>query len=194
MAFHSFHFPQPKEHLKNSTLSPIYLSRMLNSISCSISVCRDDPLSIVSLIELSRRFSNGLWNCIQFWACCGSSLAIMNMLCACISLPPILTPFSLLYLMTVAIPLLSVTLVKEVDSQIMNRATGKKQTQFDSKVFFYVLCCYGCKFLPTILIMVCPHTHYPSDDFLFTNFCYFDSDVILLYIYGPSDHCDWCEG
>lgn len=128
---------------------------MLNSISCSISVCRDDPLSTVSLIELSRRFSNGLWNCIQFWACCGSSLAIMNTLCACISLPPILTPFSLIYLMSVAIPVLSVTLVRiSPDQQIMDRATGKKQTKFDSKVFFYVLCCYGCKFLPTILIMV----------------------------------------
>lgn len=130
---------------------------MLNTISCSISVCRDDPLSTVSLIELSRRFSNGLWNCIQFWACCGSSLAIMNTLCACISLPPILTPFSLIYLMTVAIPILSVTLVRiNPDQQIMNRATGKKQTKFDSKVFFYVLCCYGCKFVPTILIMVWP--------------------------------------
>lgn len=152
--YFSFFF-QPKEHLRYTTLSPIYLSRMLNTISCSISVCRDDPLSIVSLIELSRRFSNGLWNCIQFWACCGSSLAIMNTLCACISLPPILTPFSLLYLMTLAIPILSVTLVRiSPDQQIMNRATGKKQTKFDSKVFLYVLCCYGCKFLPTILIMV----------------------------------------
>ncbi|KAJ6638088.1 Transmembrane protein [Pseudolycoriella hygida] len=148
-------YQAPKEHLKNTTLSPIYLSRMLNTISCSISVRREDPLSIVSLIELSRRFSNGLWNCIQFWACCGSSLAIMNTLCACISLPPLLTPFSLIYLMTVAIPLLSVTLVRiSPDHQIMNRATGKKQTKFDSKVFLYVLCCYGCKFLPTIIIMM----------------------------------------
>lgn len=49
----------------SSTISPIYLSRILNSIACSISICRDESLSIVSLIELSRRFSNGLWSCIQ---------------------------------------------------------------------------------------------------------------------------------
>lgn len=30
-----------------------------------MAVCRDDSFSILSMIELSRRFSNGLWNCIQ---------------------------------------------------------------------------------------------------------------------------------
>lgn len=58
-------FFQPPNSTRTDTISPIYLSRMLNSISCSISICRDDSLSIVSLIELSRRFSNGLWSCIQ---------------------------------------------------------------------------------------------------------------------------------
>ncbi|KAG4070537.1 hypothetical protein HA402_001203 [Bradysia odoriphaga] len=175
-------YQAPKEHLKNATLSPIYLSRMLNSLSCSISVCREDPLSIVSLIELSRRFSNGLWNCIQFWACCGSSLAIMNALCACISLPPILTPFSLIYLMSVVIPILSVTLVRiSPDQQIMNRATGKKQTKFDSKVFFYVLCCYGCKFLPTILIMM-------------LSYCTFMAHPIVLIEVHENDFKDNLDG
>lgn len=160
---------------KDITVSPIYLSRMLNSIPCSISICRDDNLSIVSLIELSRRFSNGLWSCIQvksfvlelcvalselniflqFWACCGSSLALMNTLCACLSLPAMLTPESLVYLMAIAIPVLSTSLVRvEPDPKVMQRASGKKQTKFDSSVFIFVLCCYGCKFLPTILIMV----------------------------------------
>lgn len=175
---------------------------MLNTISCSISVCRDDPLSTVSLIELSRRFSNGLWNCIQFWACCGSSLAIMNTLCACISLPPILTPFSLIYLMTIAIPVLSVTLVRiSPDQQIMNRATGKKQTKFDSKVFFYVLCCYGCKFLPTILIMVrFVEVHEAKVFFLKYNFfqmlsyCTFMAHPIILIDVHENDFKDNLDG
>lgn len=50
---------------KPVTISPIYLSRILNSIPCSISMLRDEPLSIVTLVELSRRFSIGFWNCIQ---------------------------------------------------------------------------------------------------------------------------------
>ena len=38
------------------TISPIYLSRILNSVACSITVCRDDPISIIGLVELARRF------------------------------------------------------------------------------------------------------------------------------------------
>lgn len=146
---------QPIDQLNASTISPIYLSRMLNSISCSISICRDDSLSIVSLIELSRCFSNGLWSCIQFWACCACSLAAMNTVCAALLLPPLLTPLSLLYVMCIVVPLLATTLVRSDSNQrVMNRATGKKQTTFDSPVFFFVLWCYGCKFVPTTLITV----------------------------------------
>ena len=92
----------------------------------------------------------------QFWACCGCSLALMNVLCACLSLPPLLAPLSLIYLMSFVVPVLSITLVRtDNHKQAMQRATGKKQTKFDSNVFLFVMCCYGCKFLPTIVIMVC---------------------------------------
>lgn len=147
--------PLSQPSLLSPTISPIYISRMLNAIPCSIATCRDDPISFLSLFELSRRFSNGLWSCIQFWACCGCSLALMNTTCACLALPPILTPFSLLYLMCIAVPILSTTLVRiEPDSDIMNRATAKKHSAFESRVFVFVICCYGFKFLPTVLITV----------------------------------------
>lgn len=133
------------------------------------------------MIELSRRFSNGLWNCIQvgylfsicspiqrfsilpisilcmlqFWVCCGCTLALMNTICACLALPPILTPFTSVYLMCVIVPLISTTLVNNVaDPEIMNRATGKKHSEFDSNVIVHAMCSYGLKFIPTIIIMV----------------------------------------
>lgn len=148
---------EPPHFHSTSTISPIYLSRQLNAIPCSIAVCRDDSISILALIELSRRFSNGLWSSIQFWACCGCTLAIINTVCACLALPPVLTPFTVIYLMGVIVPLLSTTLVRvETDSEIMNRATAKKHNSFDSKVFVYAMGAYGCKFLPTIIITVSP--------------------------------------
>lgn len=53
----------------SSTISPIFLSRQLNALPCSVAIMRDNtisgPRSILGMIELSRRFSNGLWNCIQ---------------------------------------------------------------------------------------------------------------------------------
>lgn len=146
---------EPLHFNNSSTVSPIYISRQLNAIPCSIAMCRDDNISILALIELSRRFSNGLWNCIQFWACCGCTLAIINTVCACLALPPVLTPFSVVYMMGVVVPLLSTTLIRiEADADIMNRATAKKHNSFDSKVFVYAMGAYGCKFLPTIIITV----------------------------------------
>ncbi|XP_031627987.1 transmembrane protein 94 isoform X2 [Contarinia nasturtii] len=146
---------EPTRFHRTSTISPIYISRQLNAIPCSVSICRDDSFLILSMIELSRRFTNGLWNCIQFWVCCGCMLAIINTICACLALPPILTPFSSIYLICVIVPLISTTLINnKYDADIMNRATSKKHTKFDSKVIAYVLCSYGFKFIPTIIIMV----------------------------------------
>lgn len=137
------------------TVSPIYLSRLLNSLPCSIAICRDDPLSLVAIIELSRRFSLGLWNCIQFWACCAGSISLLNMFCACLSLPPLLTPLLAIYLMCVPVPLIGISLAHiDLDPKIMNRATSKKQTEYDSRAFAFVMWCYGCKFLVPIISMV----------------------------------------
>ncbi|XP_036318816.1 transmembrane protein 94 isoform X4 [Rhagoletis pomonella] len=138
-----------------NTVSPVYLSRLLNSLPCSISVCRDEPLSLVAIIELSRRFSSGLWNCIQYWACCAGALSVINILSACLSLPPLLTPLMVIYLMSIPVPLIALALAHiDVDPKIMNRATGKKQTEYDTRVFGFVVWCYGCKFIAPILVLI----------------------------------------
>ncbi|KAL7741242.1 hypothetical protein ACLKA6_015128 [Drosophila palustris] len=137
------------------TVSPIYLSRLLNSLPCSIAICRDDPLSLVAIIELSRRFSLGLWNCIQFWACCAGSISILNVLCACLSLPPLITPLLGIYLMCIPVPLIGISLAHiDLDPKIMSRATSKKQTEYDSSAFAFVMWCYGCKFLVPVIAML----------------------------------------
>lgn len=110
------------ETSKSVTISPIYLSRLLNSLACSISVCRDDPISILGLIELARRFSIGLWNCVQFWSCSSVMFSILNLFSCAISLPPILSPDWALYLMLFVVAPLSVSLVRiEPNAEIMNR-------------------------------------------------------------------------
>ncbi|XP_053682636.1 transmembrane protein 94 isoform X2 [Sabethes cyaneus] len=151
------------------TVSPIYLSRLLNSISCSIATCRDDPISIVAVIELSRRFILGLWSCVQFWACCGVSLALMNTVTAILSLPPMILPHHALYLMCLAVPLISISLLRiDIDPGIMKRATGKKQTSLDSRTIVFVLWCYGIKFSLVVL-------------FLVTSYCSFLSHPIEIF-------------
>ncbi|KAG5667696.1 hypothetical protein PVAND_015667 [Polypedilum vanderplanki] len=150
---------QPKKWYdiqKPVTISPIYLSRMLNSLPCSISLCRDDPISILGLIELARKFSIGLWNCIQFYASTAIMFSILNMLSCAMSLPPILTPDLSLYLMCCITAPLAISLVRiEYDPNIMNRASGKK-TKFrvDFHTFFYILWCYGAKYIASIIILI----------------------------------------
>ena len=47
---------------QNGALSPLELSNMLNSIACSLSLKREDPISIYQLVTESRHFVSGLWN------------------------------------------------------------------------------------------------------------------------------------
>lgn len=53
-----------------SIVSPLKLSHHLNSLPCSISFARDQIFSIITLIAISRRFSNGLWSCLQVTYIC----------------------------------------------------------------------------------------------------------------------------
>lgn len=144
------------DNRKTVTISPIYLSRMLNSLPCSISVCRDDPISIVSLIELSRRFSIGLWNCVQFWSCSAVMFSIINLFSCAFSLPPILSPGMCLYLMIVVVAPLAISLVRiEPNIEIMNRACGRKpSTEMDINSFLLILWFYGTKFIVSIFILL----------------------------------------
>ncbi|XP_058815136.1 transmembrane protein 94 isoform X2 [Topomyia yanbarensis] len=145
------------------TISPIYLSRLLNSISCSIATCRDDPISIVAVIELSRRFIQGLWSCVQFWTCCGVSLAVMNTITAILSLPPMIVPHHALYVMCFAVPLISFSLLRiDIDPAIMKRATGKKQTTLDSRLAIFIIWCYGIKFSLVVLFLVISYCSFLS--------------------------------
>ncbi|XP_055714018.1 transmembrane protein 94 isoform X2 [Phlebotomus papatasi] len=140
----------PKQYNRNAVISPIYLSRLLNSLPCSIAISRDDPLSIVALIELSRRVTVGVWNCLQFLMCCLCSLAVVNTLSAFVSLQPIFPPLTLIYLMIVIIPLISLTLTRTpADPDTMQKATWRK-SKVDRNLCLFVFWCYCCKFLPSI--------------------------------------------
>lgn len=148
------------EDTKSVTISPIYLSRILNSLACSISVCRDDPISILGLIELARRFSIGLWNCVQFWSCSSVMFSILNLFSCAISLPPILSPDWALYLMLFVVAPLAISLVRiEPNVEIMNRACGRKpSSSIDINTFLLILWFYGTKFIFSIIILIVLYT------------------------------------
>nr|CAD7426735.1 unnamed protein product [Timema monikensis] len=135
----------------NQGSSPVDLSRALNSIACSLSFRREDPISIFHLIMESRHYMQSMWNCVQFWMCCSASLCIAQVLGILFMLPPLLPVGPLLWLVCLVIPALSISLVGiPTDPRVMQRATGKNQYI----VAVFVLWCYGSKFLPAMFMVI----------------------------------------
>ncbi|XP_058796297.1 transmembrane protein 94 isoform X3 [Phymastichus coffea] len=136
-------------------LSPIELSRSLNSVSCSLSVRREDPIAIYHLVMEARRYMKCLWNCVQFWLCCMVTLSLVQAVSAFLLLPPLFSVGQVLWLTCLIVPLLAVSLVgSPSDPIIMQQATGKNQCGISAQVALFVFWCYGSKFLPTIITVL----------------------------------------
>ncbi|XP_026281983.1 transmembrane protein 94 isoform X2 [Frankliniella occidentalis] len=136
---------------------PTDLSRALNSVACSLRFKRDNPISLFQLIMEARHFMQCVWNCVQFWVCCGVSLSTLQTLGVFLMLPPLFTTGQVMWFVCVIIPVLSLSLVgSPIDSQVMQRPTSNKQGAVISskRVAIFVVWCYGAKFLPTIIVVL----------------------------------------
>ncbi|EZA54621.1 transmembrane protein 94 isoform X2 [Ooceraea biroi] len=136
-------------------ISPVDLSRALNSVACSLSVKREDPVAIFHLIMEARHYMRSLWNCVQFWLCCTITLSFTQALSAFLLLPPLFSVDQVIWLCCFIIPMLSISMIATpIDPTIMQRATGKNQCIVNGQVALFVLWCYGCKFLPTVITVI----------------------------------------
>ncbi|KAJ1527966.1 hypothetical protein ONE63_007896 [Megalurothrips usitatus] len=136
---------------------PTDLSRALNSVACSLGYRRDKPISLFHLIMEARHFMQCVWNCVQFWVCCGVSLSTLQTLGVLLMLPPLFTTGQIMWFVCVVIPVLSLSLVgSPTDSQVMQRPTSNKQGAVISsrRVAIFVVWCYGAKFLPTVVVVL----------------------------------------
>ncbi|CAL7933066.1 unnamed protein product [Xylocopa violacea] len=108
-------------------LSPVDLSRALNSIACSLSVRREDPIAIFHLIMEARHYMTCLWNCVQFWLCCTVTLSFTQAVSCFLLLPPLFSVDQILWLCCLIIPMLSISMIATpMDPTIMQRATDSK--------------------------------------------------------------------
>ncbi|XP_076680619.1 transmembrane protein 94-like protein l(2)k05819 isoform X4 [Andrena cerasifolii] len=164
--------------------SPVDLSRALNSVACSLSVKREDPIAIFHLIMEARHYMKCLWNCVQFWLCCTVTLSFTQALSGFFLLPPLFTVDQVLWLSCLIIPMLSISMIATpMDATIMQRATGKNQCTINGQVALFVLWCYGIKFLPTVVTIVL------SQCVSFFTLCpvYLGADSKCIYVY-PDSH------
>ncbi|KAJ9576718.1 hypothetical protein L9F63_025386 [Diploptera punctata] len=148
-----------KETAPEQGPSPVELSRSLNSVACSISFRREDPISIFHLIMESRYYMQSVWNCVQFWICCGVTVSAVQVLGVFLMLPPVLADWRCAVVgLALLVPLISLSLV--CSSSIIDRKycsewrTGKNQCVIDTQVSVFILWCYGSKFLPTVFMVL----------------------------------------
>ncbi|KAF5269581.1 hypothetical protein FQR65_LT05919 [Abscondita terminalis] len=141
--------------VKNGAITPVDLSRYLNSVTCSLSIKREDPLSIIYLIIESRHYMTLLWNTVQFWLCSCIALSGIQLITTFFMLPALLTTGQVLWIVVFVIPGLSVSLMgTTVDKEIMKNPQGKKQVALNYEVAVFILWCYGAKFLPMALFVI----------------------------------------
>lgn len=120
----------------DTQISPIELSRALNSVPCSLSMKREHSISsIYSFISEARHYTSCLWNSVQFWLCCCITLTIIQILSAFLMLPPVATTGHVMWISYVVVPVLSISLVSmATDPDIMKKPQRKNQTAFNFEV------------------------------------------------------------
>ncbi|KAK9888015.1 hypothetical protein WA026_000299 [Henosepilachna vigintioctopunctata] len=135
--------------------SPMDLAKNLNSLACSLSIRRDDPINLYHLIMESRHFVTSVWNTVQFWVCCCATVTGVQVACSISMVPSPLTTGQVLWLISIVIPFLSASLIAlPVDAEVMKRPLGKNGLAFSWNMMYFILWCYGLKFIPTILTVL----------------------------------------
>ncbi|XP_053203467.1 transmembrane protein 94-like [Panonychus citri] len=135
-------------------ISPTDISNALNTLPCSISFHREDSISLNHIIMQARHYMMNARNCLQFFFSCSLSLSLAQLFATLFFLPPLLSPGSVLWLVTIVFPLLSLSLMgTPLDTQVMNQATGKN-LNLSRESIIYFLMCYLIKFCPSTMIIV----------------------------------------
>ncbi|KAL1497616.1 hypothetical protein ABEB36_008545 [Hypothenemus hampei] len=140
---------------KCNGFTPTHLSSLLNSIACSLTINRSDPISIYHLIMEARNFGATLWSSVQYWLCCCVILSLMQVAAVVFMLPELMTTGHNLWLAAIVAPSISIALsMTPIDPDVMKKPQGKSQAAFRLDTILFILWCYGTKFLPTVLTVL----------------------------------------
>ncbi|KAG6454754.1 transmembrane protein 94 isoform X2 [Manduca sexta] len=146
----------PPYQLPDSCIGPIDLARALNSVPCSLSMSRDADVSLFTLITMSRHYMMCLWNSTQFWICSMCYIALLQAGSLCALLPLALGVGGALWGAALCVPLLGAALAfAPLDPAVMTRAATRPITTIDFNMAIFVFWCYACKFLPSVIAILC---------------------------------------
>ena len=140
-------------------MGPTELSRHLVSLPVSVSMKREDDVSVYRAIIRSRRHVLAIRHGLQLWTSCCMFLSSLVMTSLFLSLPSPLTPPQMLIITSFYIPLLSTaSFFSAYDSNISNISTGKnKNILFNKSSLWLSIWCYGSRFLIAFLAVSLSH-------------------------------------
>ena len=140
-------------------MGPTELSRHLISLPVSVSIKREDDVSVYRAIIRSRRHVLAIRHGLQLWTSCCMFLSSLVMTSLFLSLPSPLTPPQMLIITSFYIPLLSTaSFFSAYDSNISNISTGKnKSILFNKSSLWLSIWCYGSRFLIAFLAVSLSH-------------------------------------
>ena len=142
-----------------SGMGPTELARHLVSLPVSVSIKREDDVSVYRAIIRSRRHVLAIRHGLQLWTSCCMFLSSLVMTSLLLSLPSPLTPPQMLIITSFYIPLLSTaSFFSAYDSNISNISTGKnKRILFNKSSLWLSIWCYGSRFLIAFLAVSLSH-------------------------------------
>lgn len=133
--------------------SPTELASRLLALPCSLAYQREDNVSILQLIAEARHHTTSLRSCFYLLLCCQLCIVLASILAAILLLPPPLPPAHLLWLLLVALPLLSAGLMgNPVDPKIMMFITNKNKDHVSQQLVIQFLMQFSLRFVPSILM------------------------------------------
>ena len=140
-------------------LGPTELARHLISLPVSVSIKREDDVSVYRAIIRSRRHVLAIRHGLQLWTSCCMFLSSLVMTSLFLSLPSPLTPPQMLIITSFYTPLLSTaSFFSAYDSNISNISTGKnKSILFNKSSLLLSIWCYGSRFLIAFLAVSLTH-------------------------------------
>lgn len=132
--------------------SPVDLAQQLTSLASSMSIKRDDEVSLMSLLISCRHYAWSIQQTLQFWVSVSIFLSVVVMLSVAICLPSPISPSQMLLIITVYLPALATANVMSArDGNMRSISTGKNcKVEASWAMVRYVSWCYGLRFLPAL--------------------------------------------
>ncbi|XP_003739856.1 transmembrane protein 94 [Galendromus occidentalis] len=126
----------------------------LNSIPCVLHAKTDDEFMIFQLVREARHFVSQMHSSFQFAALCSVTLSLLNLTCHAFRLPLPVSPIGTLYLLTVVIPLIALSLICPPSDTDIMAAPNVDSLQVKLDTRFFCLLSYILKSSYVVLTLV----------------------------------------